>query len=56
MKVNIELRAGEAGVSSAEIGKELGKRIETIVGIAAGVNVAPRSQGRPCVLFYRKLR
>ncbi len=59
--INVELRASDAETSAAEIGKQLGKRIKTMVGISAKVNVVPigtieRSQGKAVrVIDHRKL-
>lgn len=59
--INVELRAGSADAPAADIGKELGKRIKTMVGISATVNVVPvgsveRSQGKAVrVIDHRKM-
>jgi len=60
--INVELRAGDVSAPAPEVARELGKRIKTMVGISANVNVAPmgaieRSQGKAVrVIDRRKLR
>lgn len=62
MKVNVELRTNDVDSSVTETGRELAKRIKTIVGVSAAVNVVPvgtieRSQGKAVrVIDHRKIR
>lgn len=62
LRVNVELRASDGPSAATEASRELARRIKTVIGVSAAVNVVPvgaieRSQGKAVrVIDHRKLR
>lgn len=62
LRVNVELRSSDGPAAAAEASRELTRRIKTMIGVSAAVNVVPigaieRSQGKAVrVVDHRKLR